>query len=193
MSKYLPLANYLRSYEDDSVVMSFQQIENILGETLPESAKNHQAWWANSRTQDSHTWAHLWLEAGWQVSNVNLQDRSVNFIRFEFFSIESKGAREGYEVDRTILSRSRNAAIANNRKELDNYTCQACSFRLQIGARWIIEVHHINPLSNTGETETTIEDLVSLCPTCHRVAHLRREPYPVYEIRRILAESRNHA
>jgi predicted HNH restriction endonuclease len=107
----------------------------------------------------------------------------VTFRRVTFFDIESNEAREGYEIDRSILTRARNASLASQRKDLDNYTCQACGFRLEINACFVVEVHHCDPLSVTGETDTTIEQLVSLCPTCHRIAHLRSTPYTVEEIK----------
>ena len=185
MSKYSPFATYLKNQTADEVRLSFADIERILGDDLPPSARAHVAWWANSRTADTHNWAHLWLEAGWERRQLDLAGESVVFHRFEFFDIESPTAREGYEADRTILARGRNAALASARKERDAYTCQACHFSLEVGGKFVIEVHHLDPLSATGETTTTIDDLVSLCPTCHRVAHLRSPPYAVQEIQQI--------
>ncbi|HAV1516306.1 TPA: hypothetical protein JG821_004609, partial [Vibrio parahaemolyticus] len=71
--------------------------------------------------------------------------------------------------------RKRDQQLVKQRKELDNYTCQVCDFSLTIEGKSIIECHHLLPL-NFGERETKIEDLVCLCPTCHRIAHLRKEP-----------------
>ena len=65
-SKYEPLAKHLESLRKNEVRLSFDEIEDILGEELPNSARVHHAWWANSRTDDSHTWAHLWLQTGWE-------------------------------------------------------------------------------------------------------------------------------
>lgn len=104
----------------------------------------------------------------------------------EYFDIETQKAREGYDVDRHILAWGRNARLATRRKAMDGYTCQACRFKLLFEGRYIIEVHHIDPPSATGEIVTTIDQLVSLCPTCHRIAHLRSTPYPVEKIREIL-------
>ncbi len=100
----------------------------------------------------------------------------------EHFESDSPKAVEGYLLDRKLLASARNAALASKRKELDNYTCQACTFRLRIEGRYVVEAHHLNPLRESGETMTTLGDLVSLCPTCHRIAHLRRPPYSVKEI-----------
>lgn len=106
----------------------------------------------------------------------------------EFYDSESTNAIEGYLLDSKLLKSSRNSSLASKRKALDNHTCQACSFRFQLGERYVIDVHHLNPLGASGETITTLEDLVSLCPTCHRIAHMRNPPYSINEIR----EFRNH-
>lgn len=182
MSKYAPLVEHLRLLPSDEVRLSFNEVEQILGFALPKSALRHQAWWGNSRTRDSHNWAYLWLRAGWARTRLDLADCWVEFKRIEFFELDSEKAREGYELDREILTRARDAGIVAQRKALDDFTCQACAFRLEIGGKYVIEVHHLDPLSG-GERASTIENVVSLCPTCHRIAHLRSPPYSVDEIR----------
>lgn len=50
----------------------------------------------------------------------------------------------------------------------------------------IIEVHHLQPLSLSGEARTydPASDLVPLCPNCHRAVHMRRPvPWTPEEIR----------
>lgn len=106
------------------------------------------------------------------------------------FDLGAKKAIEGYQLDRIILARGRNANLAAMRKVRDNFTCQACNFKLQFDDKFIVEVHHLQPLSATGEIETSIEQLISLCPTCHRIAHLRSPPYSVGEILKILGQEK---
>lgn len=108
----------------------------------------------------------------------------------EYFELEAPKAREGYEFDRRILARGRNANLAAKRKRMDDYTCQTCGFKLELDGKFVIEVHHAQPLAATGESETSIEQLISLCPTCHRIAHLRNPPYGVGEIREIVGRMR---
>ena len=186
MSKYLPLSTFLSEQEVLFIALTFSEIESILNNDLPASAYEHSAWWANSRTNDSHTWAHLWIEAGWEVTSLNLLEIKVEFTKFESFGIESTEAIEGYGLDRVILSKKRNAGLSKQRKELDNYICKVCGFHKQVNGKWVIEVHHLSPLSITGETITSINDLVSLCPTCHRVSHTKNPPYKVKEIKQLL-------
>lgn len=187
-SKYQPIATYLTSLTCNEIELTFLEIESILQTTLPTSAKRHEAWWANSMTKDSHTWAHLWISAGWKVQKRKIEEQKVVFQRateYEFFDIDSEKAREGYDLDSKILKYGRNTNLAQMRKKIDNYQCQACLFRLAINGKWVIEVHHLNPLNSTGETINSVNELVSLCPTCHRIAHTRDIPYEIDQIREL--------
>lgn len=81
--------------------------------------------------------------------------------------------------------RLRNSLMMDRRKAKDNYTCQSCGFYLKTGDSYIIECHHINPISE-GERKTCIDDLISLCPTCHRIAHANRQaPLNIAQIQEI--------
>jgi hypothetical protein len=81
MSKYQPLADHLSRLQQDQVRLTFAEIERIAKLTLPQAAYSHSAWWANSRTRDSHGWAHLWLQAGWESFNLDLGRRAIEFRR----------------------------------------------------------------------------------------------------------------
>jgi len=81
MSKYQPLADHLAGLTQNQVQMTFGEIERLAKLTLPKTAYQHHAWWANSRTRDSHGWAHLWLQAGWESCNLDLERRTVEFRR----------------------------------------------------------------------------------------------------------------
>jgi len=185
MRKYAPLAKHLSQVTANSTRLTFAQIEGILGDSLPPSAYKHHAWWSNA-DRGANGWSNLWKRAGWVRTDYDLAARWVQFERPEHYSPESDKAREGYEIDRTILARARNARLAQKRKELDRYRCQVCSFHFELRGRYVIDVHHLNPLSQTKTTVSKIEDLVSLCPTCHRIAHLRNPPYAVDELKQLL-------
>lgn len=102
------------------------------------------------------------------------------------FDIDDAEAEEGYQEDKRYLLTKRNTAIVNKRKKLDNYTCQSCGFNLQLNNKYVIECHHLNPLEGGKERITNISDLISLCPTCHRIAHLKKPPYAMKEIKKII-------
>jgi hypothetical protein len=80
MNKYAPLYRYLAAHPGREVRMSFGELERILGEGLPESARHHRAWWGNQRT-GPRPHAEAWMAAGWKVDAVNLGAESVSFRR----------------------------------------------------------------------------------------------------------------
>ena len=106
-----------------------------------------------------------------------------------YFEIDSEKAVEGYKKDRVLLIGNRNKALVEQRKEKDNYTCQACGLLIRIGNKAVIECHHLNPIA-LGQRETTIDDLISLCPTCHRIAHMREPIYTVEEVARLVSHNK---
>ena len=77
MSKYAPLADHLRSSGQESVAMTFGDIERIIGAKLPQSAFNHRAWWSNNPTNNIMT--HAWLKAGYTTVNVDMAGRTLVF------------------------------------------------------------------------------------------------------------------
>ena len=79
MSKYAPLADYLRSAGQDFVPMSFDDIERIIGATLPNSAMNYRAWWSNNPTNSVMTRA--WLEAGYKTEKVDMAGKTLVFVK----------------------------------------------------------------------------------------------------------------
>ncbi len=101
-----------------------------------------------------------------------------------FFPIDDERAVEGYKKDQQLYVTTRNTDLAKRRKQHDGYTCQACGFKLEVSGHFVIECHHTNPIS-WGVRETSLDDLVSLCPTCHRIAHTREPIYTVAEINSI--------
>lgn len=79
-SKYDPLIDHLRSQGVNKVELTFTAIDTLLGDKLPPAALEHAAWWANSTTDPTHSWARRWTAAGWQA-RVNLAGKSVTFER----------------------------------------------------------------------------------------------------------------
>ena len=77
-NKYHSLTNYLLSCAQDSVTLTFSQIEQILGFNLSPSARRNRPNWANSWSQSL---AIGWLSARYQVFNVNLKEEIVTFIK----------------------------------------------------------------------------------------------------------------
>ena len=99
MSKYYKLEEYLRNSQKQVEVLSYDEIEEILGFELPPSAHKYRAWWANDR---SHTHANAWLNAGWKVSSVDL-GKSITFRKVE----RAKSAEEYRSTPKEITSENR--------------------------------------------------------------------------------------
>ncbi len=106
-----------------------------------------------------------------------------NFTESDEVFNDYESAIEGQSQDYITTKKSRNQKIVQARKEKDEYKCQACGFKLKINGIYIIDCHHINPLSESGTIITSIEQLVCLCPSCHRIAHTRKLPLSVAEIK----------
>jgi CBS domain-containing protein len=93
-SKYAALADWLQSQPGakDEVRLTFEEIEQIIGGSLPASAYEHRAWWAND--SQGHPHSQLWLEVGWRAGYRNIAGRIITFVRIkerekayiEFFS-----------------------------------------------------------------------------------------------------------
>jgi len=76
---------------------------------------------------------------------------------------------EGNTNERIILAKERNQEIVKIVKEKDHYTCQACNFYYDDK---IVETHHLIPISKIGDEHSiTEDDLITLCPNCHSLAH----------------------
>jgi hypothetical protein len=79
--EYGPLNKYLDNRFADTVVLTFAQIESLLGFTLPELARLCQEWWANAAPDGvPSTQALSWTEAS-RSATANLRAESVMFER----------------------------------------------------------------------------------------------------------------
>jgi DNA-binding transcriptional regulator YiaG len=75
-SKYYPLHDYLRSASQDELIrLAFDEIEAIIDDALPASARASRAWWANTGTPQGRAW----MEAGWVVDAVDPEEDWVAF------------------------------------------------------------------------------------------------------------------
>lgn len=83
MSEYEALKTFLESlpYYQREAAFSFGELEKMLGRELPPSARNHRPWWGNDYSSETHSQAQAWIDAGWKVDKVNLEEEWVRFIR----------------------------------------------------------------------------------------------------------------
>jgi hypothetical protein len=94
---------------------------------------------------------------------------------------------EGTRSDAVRMAAARDRAFALACKKRDKYVCQACGFHLKVGTRYVIDCHHLYPVA-LGVRETILDDLVSLCPTCHRIAHTRDIPLELADIKHLMTK-----
>lgn len=80
-AKYLSLHEYLDRRYADSVMLSFGQIEDLLGFALPAPARHEQDWWANpNAATEPSAQSHSWNDAG-RTARPNFQAGNVLFER----------------------------------------------------------------------------------------------------------------
>jgi hypothetical protein len=79
--KYQPLYEYLEHRYANTVVLTFAQIEDLLGFTLPDAARVDQEWWANNDPNDtSQPHSRSWILAS-RTAKPNLHAQTVVFER----------------------------------------------------------------------------------------------------------------
>ena len=76
-SKYFPLYTYLQRRWGTTVELSFDKIEQLLGESLPPSARSSRAFWSNRNRGGFQ--AAAWMESGFHVLEVDLKNERVIF------------------------------------------------------------------------------------------------------------------
>lgn len=81
-SNYTLLVRHLRQLSSglQEVRMTFDEIEGILGEKLPPSARSDDAWWGNQK-QGTNVESIPWMDAGWMVDTADPVGLWVKFVR----------------------------------------------------------------------------------------------------------------
>ena len=78
---YRFLYEYLEKRYADTIVLTLQQVQDLLGVALPEPALRDPAWWSNTGRGASDTlWSDAWTLAN-RTARPNLGARTVIFER----------------------------------------------------------------------------------------------------------------
>jgi len=84
-AKYEKLEIHLQGLrlKTPKVSLSFKDIENIIGQSLPRSAFLYREWWSNQKDTNNRPQAKAWLAAGYEVDSVQQKSNagSVVFVR----------------------------------------------------------------------------------------------------------------
>lgn len=100
-------------------------------------------------------------------------------------------SKEGNVFCQKRNMRVRDIKLRNECLEKKGKVCAVCGFDATkvYGKKFseLIEVHHLNPIAK-GERNTTIDDLVPVCPNCHRALHSKEgeTPYTIEELKKIM-------
>ena len=99
VSKYDGLESHLkfRAAFTGLVKLSFARIDGLIGSDLPINAFRDEAWWSNS---SSSAHAKAWLNAGWEVQEVNLKEGYVTFKKVRDAPL--KKHRRKLEINKTF-------------------------------------------------------------------------------------------
>ena len=178
------------------------------GAVITLTPNNKQLSW-----DDSNVWSNRWKSLEFQLNKANLSVGDNDEVEAAdlfswtslFFAalisilpLQKKGFKEGDVVSTEINRYERNKRNRLHALAIHGCSCKACGFefadRYGPKATGYIEVHHITPVSELGpgymiNPET---DLIPLCANCHRVAHMRKIPYTVDEIKEMLSENNGH-
>ena len=83
MGKYEGLYQYLEKRYANSVVLTFAQIEDLLGFRLADSARADPEWWSNDDPQNPRlAQSRAWTQAS-RTATVNLGAQTVLFERIQ--------------------------------------------------------------------------------------------------------------
>lgn len=114
-SKYALLTKWLDQIDPDGrrIEVGFDALEEILGDALPPSARQHRAWWGNHH---NNAQAKAWLNAGWLVDGVDFaqekiqfrQSRSALYVRF------FQELLDRLKTDRPAITQTEKATLDNN-------------------------------------------------------------------------------
>lgn len=81
MGRYDALPHFLGAQKASMLRLTFDEVEAVLGRSLPPSAFRHQAWWANN--PEGHSHCRAWIGAGWKTENVDLGGKKLTFRKIE--------------------------------------------------------------------------------------------------------------
>ena len=96
--KYDGLESHLkfRAAFTNIVKLSFARIDGLIGSSLPTDAFRDKSWWNNS---SSNAHVKAWLNAGWEVQEVNLKEGYAVFKKERNVSLK-KGGRRKLEINK---------------------------------------------------------------------------------------------
>ena len=139
------------------------------------------AWQVRRRRFLTYNSASLLLDALKKRHSADKQLKARRKIIFE---------KEGAVMYKSLAVRERDQMVRKHALLEYGRECKICGidFEKQYGpfARDCVEVHHLNPVGQrTGAGHrTALEDVIVICPNCHRALHASRDPSAWQKFRR---------
>ena len=171
--KFLCQISYLHTYSNrviatlspDDAASIFRAITPIVGTPLPDGDKEIQriaAYFKGGSTHDFFDYP----------STTTSDELSSGFV-------------EGSKLKKSHVVIERNAQLRTLFfRTYPTAVCHACEMDTRATYPWtdrVLDVHHILPLSSgtrvDSRTGTLLEDLIAICPTCHRSIHRYYDQY----------------
>lgn len=113
MGKYKRLTRYLEALQSSEARLHFREIEQILGDSLPSSARSYAAWWANDSSGSPKS--NAWLSAGFATADLDLRREAVTFRESESFrSRTSTLQRQAGGSDQRVYAELSNLPLADD-------------------------------------------------------------------------------
>lgn len=103
--KYRLFSDYLQKCESDVLILSFNDIEEILHQELPPSAREHRAMWANTET---NSLAASWLNIGYRTTKVDLENEKIKFEKTRYYM---KGYDNHFKIKNGVAPHSESSSI----------------------------------------------------------------------------------
>ena len=85
--KYIPLAEFFLNSTQSEMTLTYEALENIMGQGLPNAAYLNLSWWKKTKPPLTHYLS--WLNAGYNVVDVKL-GRFVTFSRLKNNEVEDE-------------------------------------------------------------------------------------------------------
>jgi hypothetical protein len=98
VGKYEALGQFLKGQPTEEVLLSFSEIERVIGGTLPPSAYAHRPWWSNNPSNSAMT--RVWLEAGFKTERVDMAAKKLVFKRLRGGSpTDASAVKQAHNVE----------------------------------------------------------------------------------------------
>lgn len=150
------------------------KVNNKFIEKIP--ANRISNYWRDAvRPIDEEIYQHIISESGLMVNQSLLNDASQG-LEASFESEKTEGTKK-YKYSSYY---ERNPKLRKQALLIHGLTCKACGLNFEnkygILGKGFIHVHHLKPISESGETKVNPEsDMVVLCANCHAMVHRQKD------------------